>query len=169
MDGVSAAASAIAVIELSARVASLCAQYYNAVKKAKADVTRLQVVVENLNSVIKDCRDLLDGQHGSKLESSRKLNQALNECLSDLERLENKLELLKGRKTMSRLGIRALQWPFSSKEVDKIIQELNQSKEDVALAMQVDQTYVEENLKIYLFPETDTVSKETSCTSRPAY
>jgi hypothetical protein len=145
MDGLSPAASTIAVIELSTKVVSLCAQYYTAVKNAKADITRLRGVVESLNSIVNDCRDLLDGQHGSKLESSRRLKQALNECSSDLERLENKLEPLRGRKTMSRLGIRALRWPFSSREVDRIIRQLDKSKEEVALAMQIDQTLVIEN------------------------
>jgi Fungal N-terminal domain of STAND proteins len=144
MDGLSVASSIIAVIEVSAKVASLCAQYCNAVKKAKQDITRLQGVVGNINSIVKDCHDLLEGQHASKLESSQKLKQALNECSSDLKRLEDKLKLGRGQKAISHLGIRALQWPFTSKEVDKIIQDLKRSKEDITLAMQIDQTYVKE-------------------------
>jgi len=140
MDGFSTTASVIAVIELSAKVGSLCAQYCTAVKNAKTDITRLRCKVESLNSIVKDCRDLLDGQHGSKLESSRRLRHALNECSSNLEKLKNKLEPLSGHKTMSRLGIRALRWPFNSGEVDRIILELHESKDEVALAMQVDQT-----------------------------
>ncbi len=137
MDGLSVAASIIAVV---AKVASLCAQYCSSVKNAKEDITRLQGVVENLNDVFKDCHNLLDGPHGPKLESSQKLRNALKESSSYLNNLASKLELGRGRKTMSCLGIRALQWPFTSKEVDKIISGLRQSKENVALAMQIDQT-----------------------------
>jgi hypothetical protein len=140
MDGLSVAANIIAAVELSAKIASLCAQYCSSVKNAKEDITRLQGVVENLNDVFKDCRNLLDGPHGPKLESSQKLRNALKESSPYLNNLANKLELGRGRKTMSRLGIQALRWPFTSKEVDRIISGLNQSKENVALAMQIDQT-----------------------------
>ena len=84
--------------------------------------------------------NLLDGPHGPKLESSQKLRYALKESSSYLNNLASKLELGRGRKSMSRLGIRALRWPFTSKEVDRIISGLKQSKENVALAMQIDQT-----------------------------
>jgi hypothetical protein len=140
MDVLSVAANILAVVELSAKVASLCAQYCSSVKNAKEDITRLQGVVENLNDVFKDCHNLLDGPHGSKLESSQKLRNALKESSSYLNDLASKLELGGGRKTMSRLGIRALRWPFTSKEVDRIISGLKQSKENVTLAMQIDQT-----------------------------
>jgi hypothetical protein len=140
MDGLSVAANIIAAVELSAKVASLCAQYCSSVKNAKEDITRLQGVVENLNDVFKDYHDLLDGPHGPKLESSQKLRNALKESSPYLNNLANKLELGRGRKTMSRLGIQALRWPFTSKEVDRIISGLSQSKENVALAMQIDQT-----------------------------
>jgi hypothetical protein len=140
MDGLNAAASIVAVVELSAKVASLCAQYCSSVKNAKEEIKRLQGVVENLNDVLKDCNNLLDGPNGPKLESSQKLRNALKESSSHLKCLASKLELGIGRKTMSHLGIRALRWPFTSKDVDKIISSLKQSKENVALAIQIDQT-----------------------------
>ena len=40
MDGLSAAASVLAVIEVSMKVASLCSQYSTAVKEAKNDILR---------------------------------------------------------------------------------------------------------------------------------
>jgi hypothetical protein len=139
MDVLSVAANIIAVVELSAKVASLCAQYCSSVKNAKEDITRLQGVVENLNDVFKDCHNLLNGPHGPKLESSQRLRNALKESSSYLNNLASKLELGGGRKTMSRLGLRALRWPFTSKEVDRIISGLKQGKENITLAMQIDQ------------------------------
>lgn len=41
MDGLSVAANVVAVVEVSAKVASLCAQYCSAVKKSKQDITRV--------------------------------------------------------------------------------------------------------------------------------
>jgi hypothetical protein len=140
MDGIGAASSVIAVVELSSKVVSLCSQYYRAVKKAKQDIMRLQGVVENLSIIFKDVYDMLDGQQGSKLQSSQKIKQVVVECTSELEWLENKLELHVGQKTMRRFGIRALKWPLTNMEVDKVIQILRRSEDDIALAMQIDQS-----------------------------
>lgn len=41
MDGVSAAASVVALVETSLKVVSLCAEYYSHVKNAKKDADRL--------------------------------------------------------------------------------------------------------------------------------
>lgn len=42
MEAIGAAANIIAVIDLSAKVATLCLQYYTEVAGAQADITRLQ-------------------------------------------------------------------------------------------------------------------------------
>ena len=51
-----------------------------------------------------------------------------------------KLEPRKGRKTMSRIGLRALRWPFTSKQVEKIVSNLEGYQQTFGLALQVDQT-----------------------------
>jgi hypothetical protein len=43
---------------------------------------------------------------------------------------------------LSRLSLRALKWPFKSKEVEKEIHDLEGYKQTMSLALQVDQTYV---------------------------
>jgi hypothetical protein len=48
MEVVGSAASIIAVIDLSAKVASLCFQYSSAVKNARSNVERLQGELERL-------------------------------------------------------------------------------------------------------------------------
>ncbi|KAI0388371.1 WD40-repeat-containing domain protein [Xylariaceae sp. FL0594] len=42
---------------------------------------------------------------------------------------------------MTRFGLRALKWPFESKEVDKILQELARCMQPVTTALQIDQTH----------------------------
>jgi len=158
MDGLSTAASVIAVIDLSAKVASVCVQYYSAVKSAKKDIAHLQDVIKNLNDVLNMLRALLDDKHSLRLESSRKLNPALNQCFLDLQALENKLNPGKRKSTMSRMGIRALKWPYTSKEVDRIIKNLQLTKESITLAMQIDQAYVKRD-QVYLFHEADTIKE----------
>ncbi|KAK4220684.1 hypothetical protein QBC38DRAFT_493706 [Podospora fimiseda] len=49
MDGLGAAASVIAVIELTAKLISLCLEYSSAVKNARSDIERLRNHTERLN------------------------------------------------------------------------------------------------------------------------
>jgi hypothetical protein len=59
MDGVGSTASVIAVIDLSAKVASHCFQYLNEVKNAKSDIERLLGGLDSLKIVLEDARLLL--------------------------------------------------------------------------------------------------------------
>jgi len=142
MEGLGAAASVIAVIALSAKVAKLCKQYPLEVKSARNDISRLQNEVNNLGKVVSDVQHLVDGPDGARLSASEKLLGAIDNCSTQLKTLEQKLDLSKTRKPMSSLGLRALKWPFQSKEVDKVISELERCKATILLALQVDQTYV---------------------------
>jgi hypothetical protein len=140
MEGLGVAANIIAVVELSAKVASLCLDYSIAVKDAKKDITHLQTKVKELEEVAKDVQQLIDGPRGGKLSTSQKLEQAVLGCYTQLKAVEKRLDPGKGRKAMSRIGLRALKWPFESKEVDKIIRDLENCNATISLALQVDQT-----------------------------
>ena len=41
---------------------------------------------------------------------------------------------------MSRFGLRALKWPFTSKQVEKILSSMQSFEQTFTLALQVDQT-----------------------------
>ena len=140
MEGLGVAASVIAVVELSAKVASLCLQYSKDVKHAKDDIIRLRKQVIDLENVSASVTGLLDGPNGPKLKSSQHLRAAMLECRSQLERLHEKLSPKKSRQAMSRLGFRSLQWPFQSKDNKAIVQDLGQCSHLITLALQVDQT-----------------------------
>ena len=143
MDGLSGAASVIAVIDISAKVASLCFQYSVAVKDAKSGIGRLQQKVTNIKSILEDLQQLVDKQ-GSQLPSTHRLLESLNECQQQLQGLEGRLkanlEPSGHRKAMRTLGFRALKWPFTSKEVEKVIQYLESCGNTFNHALQVDQT-----------------------------
>jgi hypothetical protein len=140
MEGLGAAANVIAVVDLCAKVASFCYQYSLAVKHAKNDITRLQGELKSLRDVLGEVQQLLDGPDSAKLSASQKLLEALKDGFSQLKTLDERLNPGKARKAMSRLGVRALKWPFESKEVDKVINGLEKCKQTVSLALQVDQT-----------------------------
>ncbi|KAF2175652.1 hypothetical protein K469DRAFT_609959 [Zopfia rhizophila CBS 207.26] len=140
MDGLSGAASIIAVVDMSAKVASLCFQYSVAVKDAKRDIERLQKKVTDIKNVLEEVRKLLDKQDKSQLSTTRKLLDSLEECHQQLQGLKTQLEPGRGRKAMQRVGFRALKWPFTSKQVENIVASLKQYEHTFGLALQVDQT-----------------------------
>ncbi|EOA90843.1 uncharacterized protein SETTUDRAFT_102068 [Exserohilum turcica Et28A] len=142
MDGLSGAASVIAVIDISAKIVSLCVQYSMAVKDAKGDIERVQRKVSDINHILEKIKQLLDSQDKTRLSATQGLLDSLEQCLNELESLGVKLEPGKTRKTMRRFGLRALKWPFTSKEVDKIVLNLERYEQTFGLALQIDQTAV---------------------------
>jgi hypothetical protein len=59
-----------------------------------------------------------------------------------LQTLEKRLHPSTSRKAMSRIGLRALKWPFESNEVDLLINNLKKNTDIMLLSLQVDQTSV---------------------------
>lgn len=150
MDGVSSASSIIAVVELSAKIASLLLQYSTAVKNARDDIQRLLRQLEPLSATLEEVRKLLDGPGSAKLETIQRFRDQLEGCSLQLKELETRLtETLCGKekhdsrsaRLMSRFGIRALRWPFESKEVDEVIRSLERYRDSLAAALMV-QTYM---------------------------
>jgi len=142
MDGLSSAATVIAVIQLADRILAICGKYATAVKDAKKDVEHLSQEVKSVTEVLKKLDELLSGPNGAKLSASQELRKALTDCVSELEALEDRLGLGNGRKIMRRFGLRALKWPFEREEVEKVIKNLERCKQLFTLALQADQTYV---------------------------
>ncbi|EMD67547.1 hypothetical protein COCSADRAFT_111408 [Bipolaris sorokiniana ND90Pr] len=144
MDPLSGAASVIAVIDISAKVASLCFQYSVEVKHAKGDIERLHQKVNDIYNVLEKLRQLLGKQHKSQLSTIRSLLDPLQRCSQELERLkatlQAKLKPSQSRKAMQRFGIRALKWPLTSKEVENTVRNLETYGNTFSLALQVDQT-----------------------------
>lgn len=66
MDGLSAVASVIAVIQISGAVLSLCAQYLKAVKNAKSDIEHLQGELSGLRAVLEGAQELLESPNGAR-------------------------------------------------------------------------------------------------------
>jgi superfamily I DNA and RNA helicase len=124
MDGLSGAASVIAVIDISAKIVSLCFRYSMAVKDAKDDIERVQTKLSDIAHILEQIKQLLDSQDKTRVSTTQGLFSSLAQCLTKLKSLQVELEPGKTRKTMSRIGLRALKWPFTSKQVDKIVSNL---------------------------------------------
>lgn len=140
MEGLSGAASVIAVIEVSAKIISLCFQYSTAVRNSRKDIKCLQKKVSNIKDVFEQVEQLLDGRNKTLLLAIHNLSDSLKECLLQLEELKTQLEPSKTRKIMSRFGVRSLKWPFTSKEIENCIASLERYKQNYTLALLADQT-----------------------------
>jgi hypothetical protein len=140
MDGLSGAASVVAVIDISAKVVSLCFQYSMTVKDTKDDIELVQRKLSDITHILEQIKQLLDSQDKMRLSTTQGLFSSLEKCRTELESLQVELEPGKTRKTMSRMGIRALKWPFTSKQVDKVVSNLEGYEQAFTLALQVDQT-----------------------------
>jgi chromosome condensin MukBEF complex kleisin-like MukF subunit len=140
MDGLSGAASVIAVIDIAAKITSICYQYSIAVKEAKDDIGRVQRKVSDTTHILEKLKQLLGSQDKTRLSSTHHLLDSLSQCFRELEDVKAKLDPGKTRKTISRIGLRALKWPFTSKQVDKIVSTLEGCQQTFMLALQVDQT-----------------------------
>ena len=132
MDGLSAAASVIAVVDISAKITSLCFQYLIAVKDVKNDIERLQRKVAEIGGILENIKKLLDGRDKAQLSTTSELSDSLKECFRELEELKAELEPGKARKAMSRFGVRALKWPFTRGQIGKIVSSLERYEQAFA-------------------------------------
>ncbi|RFU81388.1 vegetative incompatibility het-e-1 [Trichoderma arundinaceum] len=140
MEGLGVATSIFSVVELSAKVASLCLQYSKDVKHAKDDILRLRGQISDLENASKTIQELLESPNSAKLKASQQLHVAIHSSQSQLQGLHDSLRPRTARQAMSRLGLRSLKWPFQSKDIDQIVQVLGQNTQTILLALQVDQT-----------------------------
>ncbi|KAK7423699.1 hypothetical protein QQX98_000889 [Neonectria punicea] len=134
------AVNIMTVIELSAKVATLCLDYSKAVGNAKEDITRLRNRLDGLARTLQGVHRLLAGPDARDLPTSQDLFQSVDQCTLELVKLQSRLDPGKTRKTMRRLGLRALKWPFDSNAINETVSNLNHYERTVTLGLQVDQT-----------------------------
>ena len=142
MAGIGEVASIIAVVQVADRILCLCGKYTSDVKGAKNDIERLRSEVEALQKVLKSAGDMVDSSATEPYTTESVLEVlagSIRECRSALGEVETQLNPGKERKIMSRFGLRALKWPFKSKDVTKIIEGLNRHKGTIILALNMDQ------------------------------
>ncbi|KAH7113566.1 hypothetical protein EDB81DRAFT_824500 [Dactylonectria macrodidyma] len=140
MEVLGVAANVIAVVDISIKVASLCVQYTRDVKNAAVDIERLKNEVTNLKGVTESVQELLKNPNSTKLDKSQRLKDNLDDSRLLLETLELRLTPRTSRKAMSKIGLRALKWPFQRKEVDDLVEMLRRHAETIDRILQVEQT-----------------------------
>ncbi|KAJ5285792.1 hypothetical protein N7524_001098, partial [Penicillium chrysogenum] len=140
MDGLSSAASVIAVIQLTGSLVKLCGGYAQEVRHAQNEISTLQKAIAGLQCTIQDLHKHLQSNEGTVLPTSLRLVSSIIDCLSDLRALEARLDSGKGTKLMKKVGLRSLKWPLKRSEVESVIQNLERYKTSFILSLNVDQT-----------------------------
>ncbi|KAF3480029.1 ankyrin repeat protein [Arthroderma uncinatum] len=151
-----AAASAIAVIQLTTHVLHLTVKFYFEVRDARKEIKWLEGEVSDLQGTLRKIVDLLDDSGDSKAVESLPAfalllgeNGALARCQTELLEVAAKLEKSasggnndenQSKNPMRQFGIRALKWPFTSKEIKSSIAVLERCKASFNLALNADQT-----------------------------
>ncbi|KAJ5890788.1 NACHT nucleoside triphosphatase [Penicillium subrubescens] len=140
MDGLSSAASVIAIIQLAGSIVKFCGGYIQEVKDARDEIFELQRTVADLAGILQELKVLLQGPNGAKLSSSHTLNDPFTKCHLTLTSLEATVDPGKGKRVIKKLGFRAWKWPLDRIEVKKIIEDLERYKSSFTLSLAIDQT-----------------------------
>ncbi|KAL3494398.1 WD40 repeat-like protein [Aspergillus germanicus] len=156
MDGLSSAASVIAVIQLTGSLVKLCGGYIQEVRNAPEEILTLQREITGLQNILQDLHNNLQVNNANALPTSSRLPSDINACLSDLQALEAKLDAGQGKTLMRKMGLRALKWPLKRTEVEGLMQKLERYKSSFLLSLQVDQT----SLMISMAENTDRIHQQ---------
>jgi len=142
MDGLSAAASVIAVIQITQSVGVFLRDVYQDIRNARAEIERIYDAVVSLEIVARRLHDLVKQQNSMVLDSALLADPKgpLKQALSELERVKEKLEVqsVDGRFEKVKLSAsqsrkRSLKWPFEKEEVMNIVARLDRHKSTLTL------------------------------------
>jgi hypothetical protein len=137
----SIAASIIAVIQITSRVAAMCYDYRAGLKSHSRDIKYVTEEITSLRDVLESILKLVDHEEGEASELSTlkvltKPDGPLSSCKVQMLLLEKDLSPGTGLRAVAR----TLKWPYARGEVDKKVQELGRLKSSLTLAMTTDQT-----------------------------
>lgn len=142
MEGLGAASSVIAVVDISIKVVTICSQYYKAVASARDDIQRLQNQLCGLQTTLNRAREVIESPENDSLSASPEFSSQLDGCWATLNELLSKLEPDETQSVMRKFGLRALKWPFSRKEMERTMSALEQYQRRMMDSLQIDQTQV---------------------------
>ena len=128
----------LSVIEITAKVISLIAKYYSKVKDAKTDIEQLRRKMLAYQNVLQSVHELIRREGPARLPTASV--QVVEESRNDITEIEAKLDPGHRQKAMRRVGLTALKWPFTSKEVNGLVAKLEKYMAALNFALNVDQT-----------------------------
>jgi hypothetical protein len=140
MDGLSGAASVVAIIQIAQILGSALKDYYDSVRDARDDIRKLYNSVKSLEAILLAIHDVLNRQPQSTLlRSALFVDPAgpLRQSELDLTNLKSDLNA-ESKPTRFGNAARALTWPFKKKDVEKIVVRLERHKSSLDLEIGVE-------------------------------
>lgn len=143
MEVVGAVASIITVIQVTARVVSVCYDYQSGIRHYPKDIVTITHELQNLRNVLERLADLAQSEDDSSsvafpaLDSLNDSGGPLKICEGELKQLE--VKLVPARSCFKQVG-RAMIWPLTEKDVQKTLAILARQRGLFQLALTMDQT-----------------------------
>jgi hypothetical protein len=138
MDGLSGAASVIAVIQIAQSVASGLKDYYEGVRDARADIRTLYNSIKGLEAILSAIQDLLNRGDAGLAESKQSLEPPLRQSELDLTKLRFDLQGSQEKRQKFGRAAQSLAWPFKKKDVEKTVDALERNKSALMLGLGVE-------------------------------
>lgn len=136
MEGLGAAASVIAVIQITTKVVSLSYGYIAGVKRAPGN---LQTLVDELKSLTGILTGFQIHAQDPRSIVLQQLDVPLQKYKLEMMKLHDKLELKQRKSGWWGAALVRLQWPFGEAETLGFILEIERFKTSLILAMNIDQ------------------------------
>jgi hypothetical protein len=135
MDGLSAGASIIAVIQITVSIASVLSDYYCSVRDARSDIYRLYHSIKSLQTILTAIRNLNIGYKDRLLVSKlvEDPNGPLQVVWVELKTLEGKLGKSPNSNERTARWLRSLKWPFQKGDIKKITSAIESNKSTLIL------------------------------------
>lgn len=127
----------IAIATTATTILSLLSKYVQDVKNAQEDVERLLKQIEDIHSLLLDIEKIAKSPDLPALEKSF---TAIKKTFSDIQEFVEKLKPKTSQRLMSKVGLRALKWPFTKEQMANYIARLESEKTSLILAIQKDST-----------------------------
>ena len=144
MEVVGAVSAIITVVQITAKVVSICYAYQSGTRHYPKDLIKITHELQSLRNVLERLTDLAQFQDDSTLMALPTLPDMLIDsggpldvCKRELEQLQARLAPARGR--LDQVG-RALRWPLMEKDVQKTLNILARQRGLLHLALAADQT-----------------------------
>lgn len=141
MDGISAAASVMAVLQISESVISACYQYYKTARGARKDILEVISMVKDLKGTLDTIHFLLDDDDDAedpRLPLLNSLDRSFTACQEAIRDIANQLGIDLATDSAENIKInfrKKATWPWKEKEVVKILQSLEKYNTIFILAL----------------------------------
>ncbi|KAF5973809.1 vegetative incompatibility protein het-e-1 [Fusarium bulbicola] len=133
------ASSVIAVVELSAKIFSLCLRYSRDVKNAKGDIERLREEVATFQTTAKELLTLVEGPRGKELKVSQQLTSAIEDGCSRARRSGETAPALDWSKDDEPYRYTRPQVAIRKQEVKGTIEDVERCRGTISLSLDIDQ------------------------------